>query len=151
MGKSKAVIFTAILFLILSFRFQPGSSRKSKIISFNHLGWGDTIYAFIDGAVSSEEKGGQTSLINVKVKLISSALLVTDSTVTDSNGHYDLQGFKGIYRINFAKPNFQALTIENYESWPDMSSIMNVQLEKGDEGQVYFLPDSLQFNGKFNE
>ena len=140
-----------ISFLLFSLGFKGENNGKSKVLHFNQIGWGDTIYAFIGGVIISEEKGVQTPLVNVKVKLISSTSIVTDSALTDSTGNYVLKGFKGIYRINFNKPSFQTLTVENYESWPDMSSTLNIELEKGVENQFYFLPDSMQFKGRFKQ
>ena len=149
--KSKLFILLSISFLTFSLGFKDGSNGKSKVLNFYHQGWGDTIYAFVGGTISSNKNGIQIPLINVKVKLISSNTIITDSTLTDSTGNYALKSFKGVYKITCNKSSFQTLTVENYESWPDMLSTMDIELVKGDENQIYFLPDSLQFKGKFKQ
>lgn len=133
----------------LSFSTALDNSEKSRVLFFEHEGWGDSAFASAEGNIVSVENGTKTKLQGVEVSAIDSNGHVFRTAHSDSNGLYGIATPYGLFTLVYKKSNYQSLIITNYQSVDDMYSYIDIALEKG-EGQVHYtLPDTIQFGKKW--
>jgi len=109
---------------------------KSRVTNFEYKGFGDTIFAVINGEVYEANNSVFMPLEDVIVSVDS----IGKSTKTDKNGKFEIGLNYGKYKITVNKKGYQTIHIGNYISVPDQISKIRIILEKGNSTQIYNCP-----------
>lgn len=125
-----------LVFIILIICLTISCSNKSRVTDFQYLGFGDTIFAVIEGEVYEKDY--------LSIKPLKDVLITVDSinkeTITDKNGKFDIGLSKGRYKLKVEKKGYQTISIENYVSFPDEISKTKIILVKGNSNQTFVCP-----------
>ncbi len=115
--------------------------HASSLLHFEYRGYGDTVFAMIDGTVfapdslSPEGEPGRP-LSGVKVTVTENKKM----TETDAQGQFSIGLGKGIYSLILTKKGYQTLMISNYRADPDQVSVADIMLVKGSVTQRSEIP-----------
>lgn len=138
--RTAVTLFAATMVLIACSRvkrLQPAS----RVSYFHYGGYGDTLYATLNGQVvfvdtSIQSKDSLAALAAVTISIAGYDRVVT----SDRNGQFVINLGKGVFSLQVNKGGFQPLLIKNYVSNPDQFSAVKICLEKGREQQVVVIP-----------
>ena len=127
-------------FLSSCFKGQK-QKAKSRVSYFHYGGYGDTLYATLEGQIfyldtSLKTKDSLTKLRDVTIKILEH----NKTLLSDTNGQFVINLEKGVFSLLFDKNGFQPLLIKNYVSDPDQFSGTKIYLEKGKEQQTFIIP-----------
>jgi hypothetical protein len=124
------------LLLIASALIFVSCQSKSRVTNFEYKGFGDTIFAVINGEIYEDNNLAFTPLKSVIISVDS----IGKSTKTDKDGKFEIGLNSGKYKITVNKKGYQTIRIENYISVPDQISKIKIILEKGNSTQTYNCP-----------
>lgn len=138
-----AVISGTIILMLSSFtKDNVQTPPGSRMVYFNYLGYGDTIYAVVHGRVYIVERTpqGEERIIPVSGATIT-AELIGKSVKTDRDGRFSIGLAKGVYTLIVTNGSeYQALKMTNYVAVPDQFSDVKIILEKGSGMQTVKIP-----------
>ena len=123
-------------YIILIICFTTSCSNKSRVTNFEYSGFGDTIFAVIEGEVYERSFFSTKPLKDVEICIDS----ITKTTKTDNDGRFEIGLNYGKYNIKVSKKGYQTINIENYVSVPDEISEMKIILVKGNSNQTFTCP-----------
>ena len=116
-------------------------NSKSRVSYFHYGGYGDTLYATLEGQIFYLDTDLKTKDSLTQLKGATIKILEYDKTLySDSNGQFVINLDKGIFNLLVTKEGFQPLLIKNYVSDPDQYSGTKIFLEKGKEQQTFIIP-----------
>jgi len=124
------------LLLIASALIFVSCQSKSRVTNFEYKGFGDTIFAVINGEIYEANNSVFTPLKDVIVCVDS----IDKSIKTDKNGKFEIGLNSGKYKITVNKKGYQTIYINNFISIPDQISKIRIILEKGNSKQTYNCP-----------
>lgn len=128
---------TALLFFSCS---MGQNEKKSRVASFHYGGYGDTLYATLEGQILYVDQSNVRDTLkvsNAEVKVVE----LNKTVSTDTDGQFIINLDKGIFSLLVTKPGFQPLLIKDYVSDPDQFSGTNIYLEKGTDEQTFIIPN----------
>jgi hypothetical protein len=138
-------ISTLILTIVIFASCSVGQRQRpnSRVSYFHYGGYGDTLYATLEGQVfrldpSLKTKDSLIPLSDVAIKVVE----YNKTYFTDSNGQFIINLDKGIFNLLVARQGLQPLQIKNYVSDPDQFSDIRIYLEPGTKEQIFEIPNS---------
>lgn len=116
-------------------------AKKSRVADFHYGGYGDTLYATLNGEVYQLDTTIKTRDSLIPLSNVSIKIEAYNKTVfTDSSGSFTINLDKGVFSLLVAKENYQPLRMKNYVSDPDQYSGTTIYLEPGNELQTFEIP-----------
>lgn len=112
-------------------------NNKSKLAYFAYLGYGDSIYATLDGRVYEVNGTDTIPVQGAQIKAVQNLKL----TETDHDGRFKLELKKGTFDILISKTGWQSIKLIHYVSYPDQVSFAEVMLQPGSGKAEAKLPD----------
>jgi len=114
---------------------------NSRVLYFHYGGYGDTVYATLEGTIflldtSSGTQDSLTEVPGVKIETLEKH----STSFSDSNGRFVITLDKGVFSFLLTKEGYQPLLIKHYVSDPDQYSEIKINLEQGTEQQTYIIP-----------
>jgi len=130
-----------VCLLMISCTIKPSQEEKSRVIEFTYGGFGDTIYATLEGYVRSQATktpfDSMPPLKDVEITVEQT----NQKVLTDEKGYFSIATTNSVYNLIVRKKGYQPLRIMNYASVDDQFSMVDVILEKGSVLQEYRIPD----------
>jgi Carboxypeptidase regulatory-like domain len=127
---------------------KPDVSNKnalSRVVKFQYLGYGDTIYALMEGNVYINDSiNTSDTLLKPLAGVQVNAEQNNKLTYTNSNGEFMIGLEKGTFNLMITREGYQPLKITNYMSDPDQVSRVKIILAKGDELKTFEIPKPLR-------
>jgi hypothetical protein len=137
-------LFYLALFCVLT--LCASAQEKSRVKTFDYTGYGDNLYAVLEGYIFYSRKQANLpdtllSLKGVQIIAFDSAGHIFKRTKADQNGFFSIEFPYGFYKLSFVKKDFQPLLVDNYNSVGDQVSVITVVLEKGTSKQNFRIAD----------
>ena len=139
---NNTILFALIIAGVILGLFSLNNAEKSTVTKFYYGGYGDTTVAYLGGKVYE-----RCRLKNCKVKLhpLKDVIIhYRDGGLlgkTDSAGYFGFFfGGNRFYSLDFSKPRYQSLIVNNYFADQDQGSSIEIILELGEGANQYELP-----------